>query len=109
MNDQATDRTFDPLLNAGFIESAPRKRGFAALPPERRRVIASQGGQTAHTRGTAHKFNSDEARIAGRRGGIAVSQDIGHMAAIGRRGGLAKAQNGLAHDGSAFAQAARAV
>lgn len=93
MNDQATDRTFDPLLNAGFIELAPRKRGFASLPPERRRAIASQGGQAAHSRGTAHRFTPDEARIAGRRGGVAVSQDAGHMAAIGRRGGLAKAQN----------------
>jgi general stress protein YciG len=49
----------------------PRRRGFAAMDRERVREIASKGGRAAHAAGTAHQFNSDEARIAGRKGGMA--------------------------------------
>jgi general stress protein YciG len=49
-------------------------RGFAAMDPERLREIASNGGRAAHEQGTAHEFNSDEAREAGRKGGQAVAQ-----------------------------------
>lgn len=62
-------------------------RGFASMDPAKQREIASRGGHAAHERGTAHEFNSDEARAAGRRGGETVSRDRNHMAAIGRRGG----------------------
>jgi general stress protein YciG len=62
-------------------------RGFAAMDPERQRQIASQGGRTAHERGTAHQFTVDEARAAGRKGGAAVSLNRDHMAKIGRLGG----------------------
>jgi len=44
-------------------------RGFAAMPPERRREIASKGGRTAHEVGMAHQWNSEEARAAGKKGG----------------------------------------
>ncbi len=44
-------------------------RGFAGMDAERQREIASQGGKAAHEKGTAHEFNSDEAREAGRKGG----------------------------------------
>ena len=44
-------------------------RGFASMDPERQREIASQGGRAAHERGTAHEFDSVEARAAGRKGG----------------------------------------
>jgi hypothetical protein len=63
------------------------KRGFASLPPERQREIARLGGQAAHRKGAAHEFTSEEARIAGRKGGCAVSKNRAHMAAIGRKGG----------------------
>jgi general stress protein YciG len=33
--------------------------------------IASKGGKAAHAAGTAHQFTSDEARDAGRKGGVA--------------------------------------
>jgi uncharacterized protein len=46
-------------------------RGFAAMSPERQREIASLGGRTAHQKGTAHEFTPDEAREAGRKGGLA--------------------------------------
>jgi general stress protein YciG len=53
----------------------------------KQREIASKGGRAAHSKGTAHEFTSDEARVAGRKGGEAVSRDRAHMAAIGREGG----------------------
>ena len=52
-----------------------------------RREIASKGGRAAHAKGTAHEWTSDEARVAGRKGGEVVSRDRAHMAAIGREGG----------------------
>lgn len=62
------------------------RRGFASMDPERRRQIASKGGRIAHARGTAHKFTSQEAKEAGRKGGQVVSQDRSHMSMIGREG-----------------------
>jgi hypothetical protein len=47
------------------------KRGFASMPAEKQRQIASKGGKAAHAKGTAHEFTSEEAREAGRKGGQA--------------------------------------
>lgn len=44
------------------------------MDPKRQREIASQGGMRAHELGTAHKFTSEEARAAGRKGGQARSR-----------------------------------
>jgi general stress protein YciG len=66
---------------------ATSKRGFASMDQSKQREIASKGGRAAHAKGTAHEFTSDEARVAGRKGGEAVSRDRAHMAAIGREGG----------------------
>lgn len=63
------------------------RRGFASMDPARQREIASRGGRAAHEKGTAHEWSTNEARDAGRKGGVAVSQDRAHMAAIGREGG----------------------
>ena len=49
----------------------PRRRGFAAMDRDRVKQIASKGGRAAHAAGTAHQFSSDEARIAGKKGGMA--------------------------------------
>lgn len=57
------------------------------MDPARQKEIASKGGRAAHEKGTAHEWSSDEARNAGRKGGVTVSQDRAHMAAIGREGG----------------------
>jgi general stress protein YciG len=65
-------------------------RGFASMDREKQREIASKGGRAAHAKGTAHEFDSGEAREAGRKGGMAVSRNRDHMAAIGRRGGEAR-------------------
>ena len=62
-------------------------RGFASMDPQRQREIASEGGRAAHEKGTAHEFTPEEAREAGRKGGMVVSQNREHMATIGREGG----------------------
>lgn len=67
------------------------KRGFASLTPERRREIASKGGKAVHAKGTAHTFDSEQGRIAGRKGGKIVSNDTQHMKEIGRIGGKSRA------------------
>jgi general stress protein YciG len=57
-------------------ESAPpptpkKGRGFAAMDRAAVRAIARKGGVAAHERGTAHRFTTEEAREAGRKGGRA--------------------------------------
>ena len=65
-------------------------RGFASMDPNKQKEIASKGGRAAHAKGTAHEFDSSEAREAGRKGGQAVSRNRDHMAMIGRKGGEAR-------------------
>jgi uncharacterized protein len=51
----------------------PRKpRGFAKMDPQLVSELAKRGGVAAHRAGTAHKFSPDEARAAGRKGGMAT-------------------------------------
>src|SRR5213593_1512272 len=80
--------------NIGSISNNSRKsaRGFASMDQSKQKEIASKGGRAAHAKGTAHEFDSGEARAAGRKGGMAVSRNREHMAAIGRRGGEARGQ-----------------
>ena len=95
-NDEAVD--IDRLRDASSdtdndMESAGGRRsnrGFASMDRGKQREIASMGGRAAHAKGTAHEFESDEARNAGRKGGQAVSRNREHMAMIGRRGGEAR-------------------
>lgn len=75
---------------------AASNRGFASMDREKQREIASKGGKAAHQKGTAHEFTADEAREAGRKGGVTVSQNRDHMAAIGRKGGQ---ESGSRHRG----------
>lgn len=67
-----------------------KPRGFAAMSLEARAAIASKGGIAAHKKGTAHEFTADEARAAGRKGGVEVARNREHMANIGRKGGSAR-------------------
>ena len=46
-------------------------RGFASMDKEKQRAIASKGGKAAHAQGKAHEWSSSEARLAGRKGGLA--------------------------------------
>jgi uncharacterized protein len=92
----------EPGRNSSPISASPsiggsnggRKsaRGFASMDQSKQKEIASKGGRAAHAKGTAHEFDSGEARAAGRKGGMAVSRNREHMAAIGRRGGEARGQ-----------------
>ena len=40
------------------------------MDPAQQREIASQGGRASHQKGTGHEWNFDEAREAGRKGGL---------------------------------------
>src|SRR5262245_13216092 len=87
-------------MQANSVHLAPRgglpmadkrsksKRGFAAMDPETARRVHSLGGQTSHRLGKAHRFTSEEARAAGKKGGRSVSRDRAHMAKIGHRGAI---------------------
>ena len=46
------------------------RRGFAALSPERRREIASQGGKAAQATGKGHRWSPEETVAMGQRGGL---------------------------------------
>jgi general stress protein YciG len=50
---------------------AKEDRGFASMDRNRQKDIASKGGKAAHQKGTAHEWTSEEARDAGRKGGVA--------------------------------------
>lgn len=51
------------------MTAAKAKRGFAAMDPELARRISSMGGRAAHRKGTAYHWDSEKARVAGRKGG----------------------------------------
>lgn len=74
------------------MSNSTKKIGLANVSPERRAQIAAMGGRKAHATGKAHRFTSEEAAQAGRKGGHAVSRDREHMAKIGRVGGSRRHQ-----------------
>jgi len=51
-------------------EVAKEDRGFASMDRNKQREIASKGGRAAHQKGTAHEWTTEEAREAGRKGGM---------------------------------------
>ncbi|MGE3844210.1 MAG: KGG domain-containing protein [Vicinamibacterales bacterium] len=53
---------------------ATEDRGFASMDPEKQRAIARKGGRAAHEKGTAHEWTTEEARKAGRKGGLMSHQ-----------------------------------
>jgi general stress protein YciG len=65
------DRPPQSAAEAG--ENKPKRpRGFAAMDRKLVSEIARKGGKAAHSAGTAHEFTSEEARVAGRKGGRAT-------------------------------------
>jgi general stress protein YciG len=52
------------------------KRGFSSMDPDKQRKIASRGGKAAHEQGTAHEFTPEEARAAGRKGGLKAGKKL---------------------------------
>jgi general stress protein YciG len=51
-------------------QSSKPRRGFAAMDPEKQKEIAKKGGRAAHEQGVAHQWDSEEARKAGKKGGL---------------------------------------
>ena len=66
MNTKTANRT-----TAADKTVTKRPRGFAAMDPATQRRIASEGGRASHLSGRGHRFTSEEARAAGRKGGQA--------------------------------------
>jgi general stress protein YciG len=64
---------------------AKEDRGFASMDRVKQRDIASKGGKAAHEKGTAHEWTSEEAREAGRKGGMASHRRRGEL--TGSQGG----------------------
>jgi uncharacterized protein len=62
--------TIEPLEKPFRLSRKGHVRGFATFSPEKMRAVASKGGKAAHALGRAHKWTSEEAQIAGRKGGL---------------------------------------
>ncbi len=77
----------DDLPPPSGVRETKKPRGLAALSPERRREIARLGGKAAQQTGKPHRFSSEEARQAGKKGGEKVSKDRDFMVLIGQKGG----------------------
>lgn len=76
-----------------LVPAFRKTRGFQVVTKARMIQIASQGGIKAHQLGKAHQFTTEEARKAGRKGGLKVSQNRKHMSEIGRKGGNTPRKN----------------
>jgi general stress protein YciG len=71
-NPQTPSTADEPQTERVSETPKPRRpRGFAAMDRSKVSEIASKGGKAAHAAGTAHQFSSDEARAAGKKGGVA--------------------------------------
>lgn len=55
--------------NMDIKDDESNGRGFASMDSVKQKQIASKGGKAAHRKGTAHEWDSEEARQAGRKGG----------------------------------------
>lgn len=62
-----------------------------------RAEVSQMGGRAAHAKGKAHEFSSEEAKIAGEKGGRAVYEKYGveYYKRLGALGGKASAQKRL--------------
>lgn len=84
LHDASAPRADAQQGNSNFQTSeTPRKkqrRGFAAMDPSKQKEIASKGGRASHAHGTGHEWNSDSARAAGRKGGLASHGGRGKQA-----------------------------
>lgn len=53
------------------MDEEKKKRGFAAMSPEKQRAIASKGGIASHVKGRGHEWTREQASMAGKKGGLA--------------------------------------
>ncbi len=51
------------------------------MSAEKLREIASKGGRSAHQKGTAHEWTSEEARSAGHKGGVTMHRNYRELKA----------------------------
>ena len=65
------DMSRTPQMGCLEVIVAREDRGFASMDRGKQKEIASKGGRAAHVKGTAHEWTSEEAREAGRKGGMA--------------------------------------
>jgi hypothetical protein len=77
---------------------AKEDRGFASMDRVKQREIASKGGKAAHQKGTAHEWTSEEARDAGRKGGIASHRRRREQMAAGNAGSVTEEARGSLDD-----------
>jgi general stress protein YciG len=76
MKDQSLDvQTSPPSPLAPVAAPIKKKRGFAVMDRTTVQEFGRRGGVAAHVLGKAHEFNSDEARAAGRKGGLAANAE----------------------------------
>ena len=80
---------------------AKEDRGFASMDRAKQREIASKGGKAAHQKGTAHEWTSEEARDAGRKGGIASHRRRREMMQQGSGEGAAATRENKNEEGGA--------
>ena len=78
--------TYSGATEEGTLAKADR--GFASMDRSRQREIASKGGKAAHQKGTAHEWTPEEAREAGRRGGMASHRRKQEQAGEGQSGSV---------------------
>ena len=81
----------DPFWGREEDQVAKEDRGFASMDRAKQREIASKGGKAAHQKGTAHEWTSDEARDAGRKGGLASHKRRREQLMAGSGGGSSEA------------------
>jgi general stress protein YciG len=55
---------------AARVGDGSRRRGFASMDPALQRRLAVEGGKASHISGRGHKWTAEEARAAGRKGGL---------------------------------------
>ncbi|HEU4926600.1 MAG TPA: KGG domain-containing protein [Vicinamibacterales bacterium] len=77
---------------------AKEDRGFASMDRAKQREIASKGGKAAHQKGTAHEWTSEEARDAGRKGGLASHKRRREQMMTGGGGGAGEGRNDMGTD-----------
>ena len=64
--DKARQNGSPGVTGAASPSRTRSNRGFASMDRDKQKEIASKGGRAAHAKGTAHEFDSGEAREAGR-------------------------------------------
>lgn len=55
---------------AARIGDGKSRRGFASMDPALQHRLATEGGKASHASGRGHKWTTEQAREAGRKGGL---------------------------------------